>query len=404
MYQSIVGREMEWKDSRVLSMRINYFSLTLEEAQELLCRTVDFFDAQLQDNFLSKWGQLKGFTSLKAIREKARSGNYDPKEFIFFFEGYARSPYIYNQSTLRQYRKMIRVGLSPGGNGRIPSFRDGRAPDFPAQFDAFFPELPMDADQLKEKLLAFFRMPRPSTLGRPKRPDLCGDFRMEQDRIQPELFNGHINISALYDCIQDHFAEKLTEWETFAQTQAAILDRLNAQIFMDTFRNQLVRSTHMAYFNAPKNDLTADQRNQVKGEQLSWFISDWLWSVCLWDTAWLSILSPHMRPFLPKEMCTSGVAVEIKPNGGMCIRVQKEIDRLETQDLLPIKRLLDNILYPGCGGCLLSDFNSHDPESYIDKPRCCWELMPLLEHDFTVTETRIQFQHKNYGKIPTVCI
>ena len=84
-------------------------------------------------------------------------------------------------------------------------------------------------------------------------------------------------------------------------------------------------------------------------------------------------------------------------SGSAIVRLNTPITDTDVAELLPVKELLYDGLYPGMRELPIEVFMDEEYMAPIAKIRMQWECIPVLDDEIVITEKNIIFRHKKYN-------
>lgn len=375
-YRSTAAIYPECIDSRRLFMQADYFLLTKEQADSFVCSFMEWCAGLWQNDFIISWhyyGRKVGFNKLlDAIRED--------ESCVSSFVGAVASDQIHNQRAVDRFVRQI----ERYENEVYPS--DASA-DYMNFFLAQKAQLESGHISWTEFISSFFREQGRTCLSPAPFPELEGYVVGRPYLNNSALFHGSVSVMVSLYSAGENAVKIADEMTCFLIEQGEIYQNINGHIGV----TPLDSSAHMCYFG---HDVYMDGTHKRAGVEPQ----EWYPYYYLRAAEWFNIISPLAKNNIPglahENTQYPSLKLQTLKNGAVVVRVDALPDQVDVSDLLPVKRLLYDGLYPGMRE--LSKEVCLDPEyiAPVAKVRMQWECIPILDDEIVVTSNSIVFRHK----------
>lgn len=370
-------------DTRILHMEAEFFQLTKAQADTLLCEFAAWCIQRLSGQFIINWfwdnRRAKPETLLKKIPSKDAG--------IVSLEGTVASDYIYNSKTLEQYKRTL---LYPSPGTRKDT---GLSDNYLAFYRRQLEKRQQNSLSWKDTVLSFFNEPDRIPYGAVTHLELQGRAVKIPYHTNNGLFYGTIELSISVHSLGEKILAISKEMAGFLSEQAKSLTNLNGRVAVTPFTFPAKCSGHMYYFG---NNIQANESNLPT----EFFPVEWFPHYYICGAEWYNVISPlaqtHQSGLREDAKRYSGIVAQQHSNGSITIAVDKQPDCIDVADLVPIKHILYECLYPGMSRMPKQAFLDPDNTGYIAKPRMRWECVPIFENEILETENDIIFRHTNY--------
>ncbi len=362
-------------------MSVDFFMLNRQQVEELAMYFLEWYSEVLNSLCVECWYFEDHRVKREAIPQKIKSET----SFHFGCESYISSEKIYD---LKSYRRVIRELLKEDVYSNEIS---DVSYDYLAFYDEHFRNAPKNADDWKKEILAFFQEKGRKYICAEPGSDLYCSVLAVPYRSDPNAYYGGLYFDVLAFCIEEDMQIFTNSMQSFLKQLSARFQNINARLGLSPFRPP-ESSAYMLYFDGQFSPDNSHISNNV-------LPSEWYKSYYLTAVEWFNVVSPLTQKHIPKireESATyPSLAVEEIESGGIIVQVKKHINELEVQDLLPVKMLLYNALYPAKRSISKEYILSRKVTGIMIKPRSRWELIPLMEDEIIVTDEEITFKHRN---------
>ena len=367
-------------DMRYLQMELEFFGLTKEQSDTMLESFVFWYNQTFSNFFIINW--YAGNRKIKT--DKLPNVIYSNEALELGMEGGLICDKVYNQKTLNQHVRSFHYP-STGNMGSI-----GMSLDYMSFYNEKI-SIIEDDNCLKKTILSFFSEPNRHGFSTMQRLELDGSITRLPYRNNDKYY-GTMNVSvSVYSLDSDvkSYAEKMV---IFLQQQAERWTNINGRVAVAPSLNPSKCSGHMYYFG---NNVAMDD-SHLTGNFMP---VEWYPHYYICGAEWFNIISPLAQQHIPKILIEAArfpsLTVQALAGGCISVHLKKEPDCIDIADLLPVKLLLYNALYPGMSEVPKQVFFDPGYTGYIAKPRKQWECVPMLEEEVIITKDSIIFRHRN---------
>lgn len=369
-------------DARILQLEFEYFQQSKESSDALLEEFVEWCVHMFSGHFICSW-EWKS----KSIKDNTIARRVKEENAVFLsINGAIASNQIYNRKTLNQYRRKL---LDPStDHSRFKEVADDYWPFYQTKVEALL-EAQLD---WKDTISSFFYEPNRIFRSAPQQLDLQGYATRIPYAKYNKLFYGTVNLSISIQSLGSNLQSIAGTFKTYLIEQASKWINLNGRVAITPITYPAKSSGHMYYFG---NNISMD------GTHLSnnFFPSEWYPHYYICGAEWFNIISPlaqqHIPTVLQDVQQFDMISIQELPGGSIGVQVEKNLACLDVIDLLPVKLLLYNALYPGMSKLSKQVFLNPNSTGYMAKPRKKWECVPILEEEIVITDEEIVFRHKN---------
>lgn len=378
-------------DCRDLFLEMEFHLLTREQTIALCELCFQHTYALLEESFFAIWSWKLKKTSIRTIPRKIKAAKRASSWIGFGFEAAVISDIVYNLRTYYQYcLRFYSTQPSEKSITRGDACIDYAEMIFPKISSSVTPE------QYKEIAKEVFRAEGKYPKYEYWSPDTMGLFTAQHHKHSSELYYGNFTFRISYSCLSagaDIFAEKLT---SILKQASEKIESVSGRVGIKALCGPSPYSSHMIYFG---HDVIMDDSHIQAGvDEREWYPNYYFCGV-----EWFNLLSPLQLQHLPnleKEAKTyPEITIQHCEKGGVIVQSNQTIALVDVDDLLPVKKLIYDALYPGKQEFLLEHFCNPKLWVYWAKPRCKWECVPVLDEEIVVTEKGIVLQHAKHNSI-----
>lgn len=369
-------------DSRMIHLEAEFFQLTKTQSDMLLCAFVAWCSQLLSGQFITSWFWGAKKEKPEVLLKKIPGENVG----VVSVEGAAAGEYIYNSKTLEQYKRAL---LFPSPEMQKDTMLSD---DYLAFYLRQLEKRKNNELSWKDTILSFFNEPHRIPYGAVTHLDVQGRAVKMPYHFNSSLFYGTIELAISVHSLGEGIRSISKEMVRFLSERAKELANINGRVAITPFTFPSKCSGHMHYFG---NNIQVNESNLPA----KFFPVEWFPHYYICGAEWYNVISPLAQTHQPRLMenagqC-SGIVAKQYPNGSIAISVDKQPDCLDIADLVSVKHILYECLYPGMSRMSKQDFLNPNNTGYISKPRMRWECVPIFETEIFETEDDIVFRHAN---------
>lgn len=370
-------------DCRMIQLEMHMFSLSRAQLTELAVYCASYFHDLFSSEFYQQWNWRNRKTSFETLLKKISCFASHKNHFDFNCCADVLSSAVYDSKSFRAYDEMLF-----GSNSKYIWDKTLMSADYPEILQKYSADI-KNPEKCKETILSLFYEKEKKMLGLWRKHDATVNYIVFPHHECADLYQGLFNFRIAYKCINDavSFARGLIDFLLHAMH---ISPNINATIALSPVQSPSNVSPHMLYFggNVPVNYL----ENLAKqfGHTLDRYYH-------IYGAEWFNLVSPFVSARLPKFVADEkNMAVDKLSNGATVVKSTKNIDETDVGDLLNLKKYLYPVLYPGGCKIIVPELDNYKTWSYLTKPRCQWECVPVLPEEITVEKNviRLSYYHK----------
>lgn len=385
MYKSIAPFYPGPIDSRCLQMEMSFFMLNKENADQLMLSFYEWCTAFLRDQCVSEWywGQRKTKCELIPMRIIQNHA------YSFGVDANVISDIVYDKKSFLRNTKRLIHDIS------LPNNSLDLSTDYFPFYEQQFSKLPQSSEEWKKRILSFFDEPNRICYSPVIATDIHGFAEICPYYSNTNLYHGKVSFSVFLLCVDQEIKRLSEEMSAYLCHSSQRFTNINGSVFLSPNISPSI-SAHMIYFGA---NVIKDGSHLASG----FMPNEWYKNYYLCGIAWFNVISPlvqqHTPNLLAEALLYPSLAVDVLEGGGIAIGVKSDINLIDVKDLRPLKLLLNDALYPGTMSVEKRHILSRGDIGLITKPRRRWELLPVLENEILVTDTKIIFQHSNSHQV-----
>lgn len=376
---SMATLQCEVVDCRMIQLELEYCQFAAQQvkllAEYCFAETVELLDGAFYINWEHNNRRIKEDQLYKKIQNSCG----------FDFTGYVFSNVVYNAKTFKSYQQRLFFDTTtPWEALEVPI-------DYKEAFRQHFENV-TSADACKEALVKIFNENGRKKMALWHQWDVCGGFYQSPYTNFPDRYHGRYRLRVSLACLGSNaipFSEKLS---AFATGIAAQFPNISARVALSPIGIPSPCSGHMEYFGGR---IEGDKPHKEAGY---WDI-EWEPYYYLQGAEWFNILSPlqqtHVPDILQRVKSYPDIFAEVLPNGHISVQSRKTIVDTDVTDLLQMKLLLYNALYPGVSVIKLEHLFDRKLYRFMTKPRHRWEYVPMIAEEIEITKDSVLFRHKN---------
>lgn len=384
-YKSTTAIYPHCVDSRSLCMEANYFLLTKEQATGFARGFVEWCAALWQKDFVITWHfDNRNMTLARVLEAIGKDGNY-----AVGLEGTVMCEQIPNQ---RAFSRFLR-NVERYENTVCPSDASSDYMDF---FLSQKKQLQSDNISWEDFILSFFREKGRICLSPAPFPELKGAIFGNTYLHDSTLYHGSVSVNISVYSAGENVTKLAEEMTRFLTNQSKLYRNINGHIGITPLTVPCESSSHLCYFG---HNVKIDGSHECMGiEPREWYPYYYLCAV-----EWFNLISPLANTNIPSLSNDNALYPTIKVqrlnNGAVTVRVDKPPEQIDTVDLLPVKYLLYDGLYPGMRELPKKICLDEKYIAPVAKVRMQWEYLPILEEEIVITSDSVIFRHKKCANL-----
>ena len=369
-------------DCRMLQLELEFYELNQSQIKVVANHVFFKIIEMLKEIFFVSWTWKNRRMQENGVRKRINDlvGYVD-----FGFEGDVFSNMVFDEKTFKQYDSQLLHDASVSRKETLVPV------DYLDKYYELFGNA-LTSEQCKEALLEMFNSSGRRKIAKWRNHDVSGLFSSCPYVNRQDLYYGGFVLKINLTCLGSEiscFAEKMIE---LARGIADITSQTSARIALSPMNWSSPCSGHMMYFG---DGIIKDTTHRKNG-----FLDiEWNRFNYVRGAEWWNLISPLQRkhlPLLSKELqFYENIAVEELPGGGVIVCSKRNILQTDIPELMDIKKLLYDALYPGKAIILREHLEDPDLFGFRVKPRQQWEYVPMLEDEIIVMSDRVVFQHKH---------
>ena len=371
----------ELVDCRVLHLDLEFFQLSKNQLASFAESCYSSICDLLKDEFYTQWVWNSRKTSKSRIEKNLATGR---KYYSFGCEADVISDVVFDSKSFRMYEKHYRnADLKYSSAWQISfDYKDIVCPKLNA---ALTPE------QCKQITQEIFSLKGMKKLAQWEGHDVFSMFSCTQHENTDNLYYGDFVFYIAYSCLISNptfFAEQLV---TIVKQIGNQFKNVSGRVMLTPFSGISPYSPHMRTFYS---DVIQDGSHVQAGVKPH----EWYQHYYSQGAEWFNLISPVQLKHIPNVVEDARkypeIGTEHCKEGGVIVRLKKPIDQIDIDDLVPIKKVMYNALYPGKTKILLRSFCDPSKFGYMAKPRVAWENMPIFDDEIIINYDSLVFQHK----------
>lgn len=378
-YKSMATCTYEIVDCRMLQLELEFHLLDQKQLKKLATACANEIQRLTGESFYLNWTfGTRRIRADKLLEKIECADNW----VDFTFEGDVISDIVYNAKTFKQYDRWLLYDDPRTGYTRE------KPQDY---FDIFREYIPgqMSPDTLKARLLQLF-----NKNGLAKKAFWCGHDISGMLFSVPywnrkDLYHGKFDFKVAAACLGSNILNISNAARAFLRNIASEVPNVSGRVALSPISSPSPCSGHMLYFggHVPAPDKPPDLID-----------TEWTKYYYLQGAEWFNLLSPLQANRLPDLLENAAqfretVCVEPLSGGSIIVRAKNDVLHTDISDLLPIKKLLYDVLYPGKSEIMLEHLYSLPGYGFMAKPRYQWEYVPMLDDEILIQNDRVVFKN-----------
>lgn len=374
-FKSMADELYATTDCRCIYMEVQFQKTALDQVKAAAQILVRYMQNLMDGHMVAKWvlGE-RSISEAKLLDAVANADHF----FDLYAEGNVITPYVYNKRTLREFEQTLTYDWT------IPRLR--QSADYWDYIDQCFAGKFSDYD-LKEAIYALFYEEGRIPLGNYNSYDIsCQCFTAPYANI-PFLGYGHIQITLALGCISEYAQEFANSLSDLMRQLCLSLGDANGRVGVNHSPSGQYSSSYMRYFGCtiPVSHTAACPSNCNHIEWAPYYY--------LCGIEWANIISASVQKRLPNLSKDAAdhpnIIHEELPNGSVFLGLAKPILSVSPVDLLALRDLVDDVLYPGCS--IRYDLSEMRKHNDLYCPRYMWEIVPIREDDIIIENGILHF-------------
>lgn len=385
-FESMALHPDEIVDSRFLHFEAEYHRLDLFQMRELAQRVLLKIGELFGESFYLEWRDSKRRTSF----EKILNSVYDspkPQAVVWMFSGIAVSPVVYNHKTYIQYEKWLEQQLL---FNIVPT---GDPVDYLDICDESLSNIHSN-DQLKQALLDLYNRDGLAKKSYWRHHDIDGLMHSSFYWDNPGQYYGHLHFRLAKASMSSEDCITLAnELAAFLQEIGTDIPNVSGRIALSPIEQSGDTCCgHMVYFGYENPPVKVDPPPHIHDHE-------WRTYYYLKGVEWCNLISSLQaeRLHLLSTNAAESERIVLKslPNGAFIVQSPNDIIHTDVSDLMPLKLLLYDVLYPGSRQFDKKLFENPRLTNGLIGPRSLWLMVPMLSEEIEVTDEQVIFRHKN---------
>lgn len=380
-YKSMASSFSEIVDCRALQLELEFLSVTKKQLSKIAELCVVGIKKIIGNHI---WGEYRfNNKRINEIQLLKQISDY-PNSFNYTYEADIISSLVFNQKSFTSYSTLL--------NSSFYSRSMQMCSDYSRLYNNYIHQ-DLTGDDWKNAILKIFYEKNKKKLSYWNAHDISCFFSCCRHSGQDKLFFGRFHFSIALDCIKlyvDEFSNLLKLFAIEISQEAA---NISGRITLSPIKLPEPCSGHMRYFGT---NVAEDGSHNMYG----YIASEWYPYYYLQGAEWFNIISPLQQLHLPKLIEQADNYSDVKVlqvQDKFVVKLDKSIANLNADDLIPIKQLLYNALYPGQFITNFNDILNLKYKAYPAKPRFDLEVIPIFENEIDILESGILFIHSSTG-------
>lgn len=379
-YKSSAGIYPQCVDSRWIYMEADYFQLTKEQKSGFVSAFAEWCAAFYEKDFLISCHVNDHKTPFINLAEKIQSC----EDHIIVFEGAVRTDQISDSRAFNRFTKF----MERYENETCPS-------DASVDYTTFYrrqkAKFSAGSITLKEFVLSLLREPGKICISPAHFPELQGCACGRAYEHNSTQFHGSISVALSVYSAGENLEQIAEDMADFLTSQGELYQNINGRVGITPLSFPCEHSAHMCYF---------DDKVYMDGshEQAGIAPEEWYPYYHLRGVEWFNLISPLAKCNIPgllqADARSQRIQVRGLDSGGVIVRLNTPLIGVDVADLLPVKELLYDGLYPGMRELPIEVFMDEEYMAPIAKIRMQWECIPVLDDEIVITDKSIIFRHK----------
>lgn len=374
-FKSMADELYATTDCRCIYMEVQFQKADLDKIKSGVQLLVRYMQNLMDGHIVAKWVLDEHSISDSKLLEAVANADHF---FDLYTEGNVITPYVYNKRTLHEFEQTLEYDWT------LPRLR--HSPDYWDYIDQCFADKHSDHD-LKEAIYKLFYETERTPLGNYNSFDIsCRCFTSPYANI-PFWGYGHMRIELALGCISEYAQELASSFSRLMKQLCMELGDASGRVGVNHFPSGQYCSPYMRYFGCN----TPEIRNLICPP--NYHHMEWAPYHYLCGIEWANVISASVQERLPNLSEDAAdhpnIIHEALPNGSVFLGLAKPILSVTPVDLLALRDLVDDVLYPGCSiNYDLSEMRNHN-DLYC--PRYMWEIVPMREDDIIIENGILHF-------------
>lgn len=379
-YKSAADIYPQCVDSRWLYMEADYFQLTKEQRNAFVGSFAQWCATLWEKDFLISCYVNDHKTPFSNLTEKTQFC----EDHIIIFDGAVQTGQIRDHRAFNRFRKH----MERYENEFCPSDASIDYTDFYRKQKAKYLA---GSITLKEFVLSLLREPGKICISPAPFPELQGCACGRAYEHDSTRFHGSISIALSVYSAGENLEQIADEMTGFLTEQAQLYQNMNGRVGITPLSFPSEHSAHMCYFG---DKVYMDGSHEQAGVAPE----EWYPYYHLRGVEWFNLISPLVKCNIPgllqAEAGSQSMQLRELESGSAIVCLNAPITDADVAELLPVKELLYDGLYPGMRELPIEVFMDDEYIAPIAKIRMQWECAPVLEDEVEITDENIIFRHK----------
>lgn len=382
---SATNAHFEPLDCRALQLELDFFLLTQSQVISLFEICYSCLNELVLNSAISQWRWNNKKINKSTLFERMLK---DTRPCTIFCEADIISDTVYDLKTFRYHENQIEQQLI------LRKSMTDVSNDYPSFFDTNFSHCHSQR-QYKDAIFNIVYAKEKIMQAPWLHHDVMCYFSYSEYQNQPNRYFGTFNFCLGYYCLRynaQQFAERLIDLAKKAST--AVIN-INGRIALSPIIFSPSCSGHMLYYYGnPQGD----------NSHLEYGVcaSEWYKNYYSRGPEWFNIISPIQKNMLPNlhddlKKYTQ-VNYEDIGNGAIALMLRKAIDKIDIDDLVPMKEIMYQSLYPGRSEILLENLINPHQWGYMAKIRQRWEYIPIFDDEVTISSKSVIISYNTEHK------
>lgn len=378
-FVSMATLQNETVDCRMVQLELEFYHLDGSQLKNICIMLFDEILNLLGEEFYLHWSLNGKHISGDALRKRIGK---TAGPVTWGCCGDVTSAVVWNAKTFKEYDRKLQYRLGSFDRERI-------SVNYLNTFQELFTSA-NSKEKIKAALMGMFNMDHQKKMALWRNHDLTMGFYSHSYHHNANLYYGTINVSIALPCLRENSCPFSAQLVSLACKASELISNISGRVMLSPIYPIGPCSGHMEYFGKLPDGFPAPPFEL-------WSI-EWNPFFYLQGAEWFNLISPLQRKHLPSIISEvinyPDVTVCELSNGGITVQCKKGILKTDISELLQIKHLLYNALFPGKSEMLFEHLWDPNALSYNTKPRPQWEYVPMFDDEITVLTDRIVFQHK----------
>ena len=398
--KSVAENKGQYFDSRMITMRCTFFSLTEEDVNSLAKAYYSFMEKIFGQEGVLDWKfEKRTIKNYDGLTDALKNRKMKNGSFGMVCEGFYRSNEVYNKTTLRSFQRHEILSVEP-----FQYIESNNTKFYKEKILPFMKE----PDILKKHICMLFDTEEGVFAEKVHMHDFGGFFSCGMS--QPGFYQGDYVIGAYVYSLEDQLDWFNTELVKFGYLLMGKMQNINIVIQINSTAECYSRY-YGRVFDKPGYKggflkmqlLEALRLKDIKNIDSLITVGQGMRYCYLTELGWGNFICERTRKLAGDSFSSEdGIVVESLPEGGMFVRLVNPISKLSIRELKKIKRCIYRTIMPRE---LTMPWIGTQMDGILDpafwpleyRLRREWEIVPVFEDEITLDNYLITFKH--YGEI-----